>query len=65
MKNSKDVVKGLQSVFDQNSELQKQVEQMLREKAKTIKTDLLTKQQTINGINFIAERIDLDSAGFY
>jgi alanyl-tRNA synthetase len=62
LKNPKDVVKGLQSVLDQNAELQKQVEQMLREKAKTIKTDLLTKQQTINGINFIAEHIELDSA---
>ncbi len=62
LKNPKDLVKGLQSLLDQNSELQKQVDQMLREKAKTIKTDLLTKQQTINGINFIAERIELDSA---
>ncbi|MGB3946360.1 MAG: alanine--tRNA ligase [Bacteroidia bacterium] len=62
LKNPKDVVKGLQSVLDQNAELQKQVEQMLREKAKTIKTNLLTKQQTINGINFIAEHIELDSA---
>jgi alanyl-tRNA synthetase len=62
LKNPKDVVKGLQGLLDQNAELQKQVEQMLREKAKTIKTDLLTKQQSINGINFIAERIELDSA---
>jgi alanyl-tRNA synthetase len=62
LKNPKDIVKGLQSVLDQNTELQKQVEQMLREKAKTIKTELLTKQETINGINFIAEHIELDSA---
>lgn len=62
LKNPKDVVKGIQGLLDQNTELQKQVDQMLREKAKTIKTELLTKQQTINGINFIAERIELDSA---
>lgn len=62
LKNPKDLVKGIQGLLDQNAELQKQVDLMLREKAKTIKTDLLTKQQSINGINFIAERIELDSA---
>ncbi len=62
LKNPKDIVKSLQGLMDQNAELQKQVEQLLREKAKTIKSELLAKQQTINGINFIAERIDLDSA---
>jgi alanyl-tRNA synthetase len=62
LKNPKDVLKSLQSLVEQNTELQKQIEQMLREKAKTIKTTLLTKQQNINGINFIAERIELDSA---
>ena len=62
LKNPKDVVKSVQGLLDQNTELQKQVEALLKEKAKSIKTDLLTKQQTINGINFIAERIELDSA---
>jgi alanyl-tRNA synthetase len=62
LKNPKDVLKGLQNLVEQNTELQKQVEQLLREKAKNIKTTLLTKQQHINGINFIAERIELDSA---
>lgn len=62
LKNPKDVLKGLQNLVEQNAELQKQVELLLREKAKNIKTTLLTKQQLINGVNFIAERIDLDSA---
>ncbi|MBA3972319.1 MAG: alanine--tRNA ligase, partial [Bacteroidetes bacterium] len=35
---------------------------MLREKAKGLKSELLAKKQTVNGINFIAERIELDSA---
>ena len=34
----------------------------MREKAKGLKTELLTKKQTVNGINFIAEQIELDSA---
>ncbi len=62
LKNPKDVLKSLQGLMDQNSDLQKQLDQLLRAKANTIKIDLLTKKQLINGINFIAERIDLDSA---
>jgi alanyl-tRNA synthetase len=62
LKNPKDVLKSVENLMEQNSELQKQIEQMLRDKAKGLKIELLTKKQTINGINFIAERIDLDSA---
>lgn len=62
LKNPKDVIKSLQGLMEQNSDLQKQVDQMLREKAKGLKTELLAKKQTINGINFIAEKIELDSA---
>jgi alanyl-tRNA synthetase len=62
LKNPKDVVKSLQGLVDHNSELQKQVDQLLREKAKGLKVELLSKKQTINGINFISEKIDLDSA---
>jgi alanyl-tRNA synthetase len=62
LKNPKDVLKSLQGLMDHNSELQKQIDQMLREKAKGLKVELLAKIQTINGIHFIAEKIDLDSA---
>lgn len=62
LKNPKDVVKSVQSLMEENSSLQKQIEQMMKEKAKMLKSDLLGKKQTINGINFIAEKIELDSA---
>ena len=62
LKNSKDVVKSVQGLMDENATLQKQIEQMLREKAKGLKAELLTKKQTVSGIHFIAERIELDSA---
>ncbi|MES2395423.1 MAG: alanine--tRNA ligase [Bacteroidota bacterium] len=62
LKNPKDVLKSVENLVEHNSELQKQIDQMLREKAKGLKIELLTKKQTINGINFIAEKIDLDSA---
>ncbi len=62
LNNPKDILKSVENLMEQNSELQKQLEQMQREKAKGVKTELITKKKSINGINFIAERIDLDSA---
>ena len=62
LKNPKDVLKSLQGLIDFNLELQKQIDQLLHAKAKGIKLELLAKQKAVNGINFIAEKIDLDSA---
>jgi alanyl-tRNA synthetase len=62
LKNPKDVVKSVQGLMDENTALQKQIEAMLKDKAKGLKSELLNKKQNINGINFIAEKIELDSA---
>jgi alanyl-tRNA synthetase len=62
LKNPKDLVKSIQTLLEQNTELQKQVDMLMRDKAKGLKVNLLDKKQLINGINFIAEKIDLDSA---
>ncbi|MCW3072698.1 MAG: alanyl-tRNA synthetase [Bacteroidetes bacterium] len=61
MKNPKDVVKSVQALMEENSALQKQVEQMLREKAKVIKADLKTKVKEIGDISFISAKIDMSS----
>ena len=62
LKNPKDVVKSVQQLLDENTSLSKQVESMLHEKAKQIKVALLAKIQNINGVNFLAEKIELNSA---
>ena len=62
LKNPPDVVKAIQSLLDENSALTKQVEALFREKAKTLKAELQTKIQNVNGTNFICEKIELDSA---
>ena len=62
LKNPKDVLKSVEGLMEENSALQKQIGQMLRDKAKGLKSELMTKKQSINGINFIAEIIELDSA---
>jgi alanyl-tRNA synthetase len=62
LKNNKDVVKSLSNVLEENTELQKQVQGLMREKAQTIKRDLLSKIKSSNGINFICELVVFDSA---
>ncbi|MBL7893305.1 MAG: alanine--tRNA ligase, partial [Bacteroidia bacterium] len=62
LKNPKDVAKSVQSLLEQNSELNKQVESLLKDKAKQLKTELLGKIKLHNGVNFISEKIGLDSA---
>jgi alanyl-tRNA synthetase len=61
LKNPKDMVKSIQTLMEHNSELQKQVDGLIREKAKALKIELLAKVQQINGIGFIAQRVQLES----
>ncbi|MES2836512.1 MAG: alanine--tRNA ligase [Bacteroidota bacterium] len=62
LKNPKDVLKSISALQEQNAELQKQVDGFLKEKAKTIKQDLKQKITLHNGVNFVAQKIELDSA---
>jgi len=62
LKNPKDTLKSVQTLIDHNTELQKQVEALYREKAKVIKAQLLQKIRPVNGISFISEKIQLESA---
>lgn len=61
LKNPADLVKSVQQLSEQNSELQKQVEALYREKAKSLKTELLAAALTQNGIKFISQKVNLDS----
>jgi alanyl-tRNA synthetase len=62
IKNNKDVVKGVTALVEENHELQKQLQVFIKEKAQSVKKDLLSKVQLKNGINIITERIEFDSA---
>ena len=63
LKNAKDPVKAVVSLQEENTELKKQVEALLREKAKNLKGDLKNELQEINGIKFLAKKVDLDMGG--
>jgi alanyl-tRNA synthetase len=61
LKNNKDVAKSLNSLVEENSELQKQLQVLQREKANVIKKELLSRVQKKGEINFISEKINFDS----
>ncbi|RLD65433.1 MAG: alanine--tRNA ligase, partial [Bacteroidetes bacterium] len=61
-KNQKNLQQSVQSLIDENSKLNKQIEGFQKEKAKGLKSGLLKKSIEINGINVIAELIEVDSA---
>ena len=63
LNNAKEPVKALQSLQNENTTLKKQIEGLLKDKAKAIKGDLKSEIIEINGINFLAKKLDLDAAG--
>ena len=62
LNNTQNLKKSVEDVLSQNSHLQKQIEEFERKAASGIKQELKNKVQQINGVNVIAEVIQLDSA---
>ncbi|WP_010252557.1 alanine--tRNA ligase [Myroides injenensis] len=63
LKNPQDTLKAVISLQDENAKLKKQVEQLLKEKAKNLKGELKATIEEINGIAFLAAVVDLDASG--
>jgi len=61
VKSPTEPLKAVQQLMDLNSEMRKQLEALNHEKALKLKDDLVTKVQNINGINFLATRIEADA----
>jgi alanyl-tRNA synthetase len=55
----KDVLKGIQMLMDANTDLQRQLDAMLVEKSRQVKTELLSKVKKSGDINMIVEQVDL------
>ncbi|MBI3502163.1 MAG: alanine--tRNA ligase [Bacteroidetes bacterium] len=62
LKNPKDIFKSIEQLQNENSELARKVESVLHEKAKFVQAELISKVKKQNGINFITEKIELDSS---
>jgi alanyl-tRNA synthetase len=63
LKNPQDSVKAVVSLQDENAKLKKQVEALLKEKAKSLKGELMNDLQEINGVRFLAKQVDLNAEG--
>lgn len=63
LKNPQDTIKAVVSLQDENAKLKKQLEALLKEKAKNLKGALVGELQEINGVQFLAKQVDLDPNG--
>ena len=63
LNNAKEPVKALQNLQEENANLKKQIEQLLKDKAKSIKGGLINELTEINGVQFLAKKVDLDASG--
>lgn len=63
LNNAQDPVKAVNNLQEENNALQKQIAQLLKDKAKNIKGDLKNEITEVNGINFLSKELDLDANG--
>jgi alanyl-tRNA synthetase len=63
LKNPQDSLKAVFSLQEDNTKLKKQLETLLRDKAKNMKGELAKELQEISGIQFLAKQVDLSPEG--
>ena len=63
LKGTKDPLKALISLQDENTKLKKEVQELLKLKTKNLQTTLIQKIEEINGVQFLAHKIDLNASG--
>ncbi|MDT0557105.1 alanine--tRNA ligase [Ichthyenterobacterium sp. W332] len=63
LNNTKEPVKAVKALQDENTDLRKQIESLLKDKAKVLKGELKNEISEVNGINFLAKKVDLDASG--
>ena len=63
LNNTKNPVKAISDIQQENVNLKKQIEGLLKEKAKNVIGNLKNELTEINGVNFLAKQLDLDASG--
>ena len=63
LKSANEPAKAIQNLQDENTSLKKQIEGLLKDKAKNLKGELKDELTEINGVHFLAKKIDLDASG--
>ena len=62
LKNPKDIIKAIENLSSENAELKKNIEKYEAQNIESIKKELLQKVETINGINFIGQIVNVSNA---
>ncbi|WP_159946896.1 alanine--tRNA ligase [Polaribacter septentrionalilitoris] len=63
LNNSKEPVKAVKTLQEENTSLKKQIDQLLKDKAQNLSGEIKNQLQEINGVNFLATKVDLDANG--
>ncbi|MEM6721539.1 MAG: alanine--tRNA ligase [Bacteroidota bacterium] len=63
MNNPKDAVKAVSDLKYENAKLRKEIENLLKDKAKNLKGELKQSLEEIDGVQFLAKQVDLDQNG--
>lgn len=61
LKNPQDSLKAIEHLHSENEQLKKQIEGLLKDKVKALKSELLSEISTVNGVQFLAKQVDLDA----
>ena len=61
LKGPKDIKKAIIDLLSQNVKLGKEIDSFKKDKAGDVKKELLDAMEVINGVNFLAKKVDLDS----
>ena len=59
---TKDIKKSVEVLIEQNTVLNNELQNLMKEKVKFLKAELKNKVQQVNGIHLISEKLELDSA---
>jgi alanyl-tRNA synthetase len=60
LKNPSNILQTITNIQSENTSLKKELEQLLKEKAGSLKEDLLKSIENINGVNFISTEVKMD-----
>lgn len=63
LNNAKEPVKAVKALQDENTQLKKQIEGFMKDKAKNLKGEFKNELTEVNGIQFLAKQVDLDPSG--
>jgi alanyl-tRNA synthetase len=63
LKGSGDPLRAIEGLQEENFQMKKEIELLLKDKARALKSEFKEALVTVNGVRFLAKEVDLDAAG--